>query len=57
MLNSFNKDFLFGSASAAYQVEGATLEDGKGISVWDEWVRLEGKTFERLKTRSESFGR
>lgn len=46
MLNSFNKEFLFGSASAAYQVEGAYQEDGKGISVWDEWVRLEGKTFE-----------
>jgi len=46
MLNSFKKDFLFGSASAAYQVEGAYREDGKGMSVWDEWVRLNGKTFE-----------
>ncbi|RCT69727.1 hypothetical protein B1171_15890, partial [Enterococcus faecium] len=29
-LTSFPKDFLWGSASAAYQVEGAWQEDGKG---------------------------
>ena len=38
-------DFLWGSASAAYQVEGAYLEDGKGLSNWDQFVRIEGKTF------------
>ena len=27
---SFSKDFLWGAASAAYQVEGAYNEDGKG---------------------------
>lgn len=41
----FPKDFLWGSASAAYQVEGAWAEDGKGPSVWDEFVRIPGKTF------------
>lgn len=41
----FPKDFLWGSASAAYQVEGAWDEDGKGKSVWDEFVRIPGKTF------------
>ena len=41
----FPKDFLWGAASAAYQVEGAYLEDGKGLSNWDEFVRIEGKTF------------
>ena len=41
----FPKDFLWGSASAAYQVEGAWDEDGKGRSVWDEFVRIPGKTF------------
>ena len=41
----FPEDFLWGSASAAYQVEGAYLEDGKGMSNWDKFVRVPGKTF------------
>lgn len=41
----FPEGFLWGSASAAYQVEGAFNEDGKGLSNWDEFVRLPGKTF------------
>src|SRR5699024_2934175 len=41
----FPEDFLWGSASAAYQVEGAWNEDGKGVSVWDEFVRIPNKTF------------
>lgn len=41
----FPKNFLWGSASAAYQVEGAYVEDGKGMSNWDEFVRIPGKTF------------
>lgn len=45
MLNKFPEEFLFGSASAAYQVEGAYKKDGKGVSVWDTWVKLEGKTY------------
>lgn len=31
----FAKDFLWGAASAAYQIEGAYNEDGKGLSIWD----------------------
>lgn len=42
---AFPQDFLWGSASAAYQVEGAWEEDGKGLSVWDKFVRIPGKTF------------
>ncbi|MDA9470662.1 glycoside hydrolase family 1 protein [Enterococcus sp. 5H] len=44
-LDQFPNDFLWGSASAAYQVEGAWEADGKGVSVWDEFVRIPGKTF------------
>lgn len=32
---SFSQDFLWGAASAAYQIEGAYEEDGKGPSIWD----------------------
>ncbi len=32
---SFPKDFMWGAASAAYQVEGAYDEDGKGMGIWD----------------------
>ena len=41
----FPKDFLWGSASAAYQVEGGWDADGKGVSNWDQFVRIPGKTF------------
>ena len=41
----FPKDFLWGSASAAYQIEGAYDIDGKGLSNWDNFVRTPGKTF------------
>ena len=31
----FSKEFLWGAASAAYQIEGAYNEDGKGMGIWD----------------------
>ncbi|MDQ7863464.1 family 1 glycosylhydrolase [Peribacillus frigoritolerans] len=42
----FPDDFLWGSASAAYQVEGAWNEDGKGLSVWDIYAKKKGTTYE-----------
>lgn len=44
-LKPFPKNFLWGAASAAYQVEGAWDADGKGPSNWDLFVRIPGKTF------------
>ncbi|MCL2560568.1 MAG: glycoside hydrolase family 1 protein [Turicibacter sp.] len=41
----FPEGFLWGSASAAYQIEGAHDLDGKGLSNWDHFVRIPGKTF------------
>ncbi len=38
----FSKDFLWGAASASYQVEGAADEDGKGLSVWDVFCQKPG---------------
>ncbi len=37
--------FLFGAASASYQVEGAWNEDGKGVTNWDEFSKIPGKTY------------
>ena len=42
-LKAFPQDFLWGSASAAYQVEGAWNEDGKGASVWDGYQEKRSK--------------
>jgi 6-phospho-beta-glucosidase len=41
----FPSDFLWGAASAAYQVEGAHDVDGKGTSIWDVYSKIPGKTF------------
>jgi beta-glucosidase len=40
----FPQGFLWGSATAAYQVEGAVNEDGRGPSIWDVFSHLPGKT-------------
>src|ERR1700681_714314 len=39
----FPKGFLWGSATASYQVEGAVNEDGRGPSIWDTFSRIPGK--------------
>ena len=39
---SFPTDFLFGVATAAYQIEGAAHEEGRTDSIWDAFSRLPG---------------
>ena len=39
---SFPADFLFGAATAAYQIEGASHEDGRTDSIWDAFSRVPG---------------
>src|SRR5579875_3785838 len=43
---SFPKDFLWGAATASYQVEGAANEDGRGPSIWDHFAATPGKTYQ-----------
>lgn len=42
----FPNDFIFGAASASYQIEGAWNEDGKGVTNWDVFSKIPGKTYE-----------
>ena len=41
----FPKDFVWGAASASYQIEGGAFEDGRGLSIWDSFSHTPGKTF------------
>ena len=42
----FKKDFTWGAATAAYQIEGAWNEDGKGPSIWDVYSHDPGRIAE-----------
>jgi beta-glucosidase len=41
----FAPDFLIGSATASYQIEGAAREDGRGPSIWDTFSHTPGKVW------------
>ena len=45
-LQRFPSNFLWGCATAAYQIEGAVSEDGRKPSVWDTFSHTPGKTFQ-----------
>ncbi len=42
-MSTFPKDFLWGAASSAYQIEGYSLEDGAGASIWHTFSHTPGK--------------
>jgi beta-glucosidase len=41
--DTFPSDFIWGAATASYQIEGAASEDGRGESVWDRFSATPGK--------------
>ncbi|MCU1411730.1 MAG: beta-glucosidase [Rhodoglobus sp.] len=41
-VRAFPSTFLFGAATAAYQIEGAAHEDGRTDSIWDTFCRVPG---------------
>ncbi len=43
MNHVFPKDFLWGAATASYQIEGATTEGGRGATIWDVFSDTPGK--------------
>ena len=45
-VRQFPPDFVWGAATAAYQVEGATAEDGRGESIWDRFGDVPGNVVE-----------
>ncbi len=41
--SAFPRDFVWGTATASYQIEGAVAEDGRGPSVWDTFAHTPGR--------------
>ncbi|GIE97901.1 GH1 family beta-glucosidase [Paractinoplanes rishiriensis] len=42
---TFPDGFIWGAATASYQIEGAAREDGRGPSIWDTFTRTPGKVY------------
>jgi beta-glucosidase len=43
-LSALPPSFFWGAATSAYQIEGATQQDGRGVSIWDTFANQPGKT-------------
>src|SRR3954447_1729233 len=43
---TFPDGFVWGAATASYQIEGAAREDGRGPSIWDTFSRTPGRVYQ-----------
>ncbi|GHO47874.1 GH1 family beta-glucosidase [Ktedonospora formicarum] len=46
LARAFPEGFLWGAATASYQIEGGAFEDGRGSSIWDDFSATPGKVFQ-----------
>ena len=47
----FPGDFIFGVATASFQIEGATKADGRKPSIWDAFSNMPGRVYQSPQRR------
>jgi beta-glucosidase len=45
LVKKFRNDFIFGTSTSSYQIEGAVDVDGRSPSIWDLFSKIPGKTY------------
>lgn len=48
LYHTFPSDFVWGTATSSYQIEGAVKEDGRGPSIWDVFSHEPGNTLDNV---------